>query len=225
MSEDWSFIVRSEPLTEQVYRYLKSSILERRLLPGEKLVETKLATSLQISRSPVREAIRMLIAEHLLISENGSVFVFVPSLEDCRQIYELRVALESKACELAISNFTDVYYSKFEKNLKDTEVAVREGDTDRLIDLNSTFHNLILELAKNERFSKVLADVSALIHYYWRWILEVNSSQTNIVAEHREIYEALLAGDASAMARSMSHHIMMDLSVLENAQRQDQAGR
>lgn len=218
MPEEANWIVRSEPLTEQVYKYLKTSILSGQLLPGEKLVETKLANSLQISRSPVREAIRMLLAEQLLVMENGTVSVFVPTLEDCRQVYELRIAIESRACELAVPNFTAAHRRVFEENLTATEAAVHEGNAERLIELNSAFHNMVLELAGNGRFIKIMSEVSTLIHYYWRWVLETNSQQTNIVAEHQGIYQALLKGDVPLLVHRMTAHIQKDLEVLEMAE-------
>lgn len=218
MSEEGNWIVRSEPLTEQVYKYLKDSILSGRLEPGEKLVETKLAAALQISRSPVREAIRMLLAEQLLVMDNGTVSVFVPTVEDCRQVYELRIAIESKACELAVPNLTSDYQRRFEKNLQDTEKAVAAGNTDQLIELNSIFHNLILEVARNERFIKVMSEVSTLIRYYWRWVLQVSAQPTNIVAEHKGIYEALLTENIPLAMSRMTAHISRDIEILNSAQ-------
>lgn len=217
MSDEGDWIVRSEPLTEQVYRYLKMSILAGRWVPGEKIVETKLAASLQISRSPVREAIRMLTVEQLLVVGNGAVSVFTPTLDDFRQVYELRVAIESKACESAAMHFDVAHQAAFEKNLADTGIAVQHGNADRLIELNSEFHVLILQIAGNLRFQKIMSDVSTLIHFYWRWVLAVNSLQTNILAEHEAVYRALIDRDGSLAARQMTDHIRKDLQVIESA--------
>ncbi|OFW77711.1 MAG: hypothetical protein A2201_11650 [Alicyclobacillus sp. RIFOXYA1_FULL_53_8] len=200
-----------------MYRYLKTSILSGRLVPGEKLVETKLAASLQISRSPVREAMRMLTVEQLLVVENGTVSVFTPTLDDFRQVYELRVAIESKACETAAMHFDVAHQAAFDKNLAETAIAVRQGNADRLIELNSEFHALILQISGNLRFQKIMFDVSTLIHFYWRWVLAVNSLQTNILAEHEAVYEALVSGDGSLAARQMTQHIQKDLRVIESA--------
>ena len=217
MFEERDWIVRSTPLAEQVYEYLRTAILTGKMEPGERIVETKLARQLQTSRSPVREAIRMLVAEQLLRVSTHSILVFRPTLEDFKQTYELRVAIETMACDLAARKMTDSVAALLEHNLAETERALRSGDKDGLIGLNSEFHTTILKASNNHRFQKIMSDVSALIHYYWHLVVKLSTQQLNILAEHTGVYEALREGNGTLAAQRMSQHIMKDLAVMEAA--------
>ncbi len=98
-------IQRAQPLVVQVYEHLRSAILTGELEPGEKINETQLAAQLKVSRSPVREAIRLLTTEQLLVEKDGMIQVFKPSLDDFLELYEVRLTIEpavaakAAACE------------------------------------------------------------------------------------------------------------------------------
>lgn len=214
-------IQRSEPLVNQVYQHLREQILSGALPGGEKIVETHLASELQISRSPVREAIRLLTMEQLLRQQDGAVRVFEPTLEDCLELYDLRLALEPAAVRMAAAHVSQGSETKrlaiLAQNIADTEVALHAGDTSQIPELNTVFHGTIWEIAGNTRFIRILDNISTVIRYYGRLVLRMNNQQTNILAEHSSIYQALKEGDGEAAAEYMHIHISKDLEVVEKS--------
>ncbi len=231
-------IQRAEPLSEQVYRYVREAILSGRLAPGEKIVETKLATQLQVSRSPVREAMQLLYTEQLVVEQDGAMCVFQPSTGDLYELYDLRLAVEPaatrKAAELSgekavtqrdrtvggqhrsrPDNMID-HLTLLEANLKETRRCLEDKDMKTLLRLNAEFHQTIWEMSGNTRFIRILENAADLIQYYCLLVLDINNQQTNILKEHTEIYEAILRGDADRAGMAMFDHISKDLDVIRN---------
>ncbi|MCL6454326.1 MAG: GntR family transcriptional regulator [Alicyclobacillus sp.] len=213
-------IQRAQPLVTQVYQYLRDSILTGQIAAGEKIVETRLAADLQVSRSPVREAIRLLLKDQLLTEQDGAICVFQPSLEDYFELYDLRLALEPAAARkaagaVASGHAHGEHLLQLQENLAATKRCVDQMDMAHLLSLNAAFHHVVWEMAENTRFIRILVEVSALIQYYGRLVLRVNNLQTNIVAEHGAIVEALQAGDGEAAANAMHRHITRDLEVFK----------
>ncbi|QSO50701.1 GntR family transcriptional regulator [Alicyclobacillus curvatus] len=231
-------IQRAEPLSEQVYRYVREAILSGQLAPGEKIVETKLANELQVSRSPVREAMQLLYTEQLVVEQDGAMCVFQPSTGDLYDLYDLRLAVEPaatrKAAELCgikaalhrdrtihghhrarMDAITD-HLLLLEANLDDTRRCLEDKDMKKLLRLNSQFHQTIWEMSGNTRFIRILENASDLIQYYCLLVLDINNQQTNILKEHTEIYGAIREGDADRAALAMVEHINKDLDVIRN---------
>ncbi|MCL6517542.1 GntR family transcriptional regulator [Alicyclobacillus sp.] len=207
-------IVRSEPLAQQVYRVLRDGILNGRFQPGEKLVETKLASELKTSRSPVREALRQLCTEQLAEQVDGAIRVFNPSFEDYLELYELRLTIESMAARLAAQRMTEAHLQRLETLQRETERVVAVMDVQRLVALNTAFHTEIVAACHNRRLQRVFHEVSTLIEYYCRLVLHINQMQTNIVAEHLRVLDALAAGDAEGAYTAMYEHILRDTEVI-----------
>lgn len=100
-------IQKTEPLHSQVYAILKTMIMERDFAPGERLVETKVAVQLGVSRGTVREAFQMSLKDGLLTRNNNVISVYNPTVQDIVDVYECRKSLESLAVKLATSHITD----------------------------------------------------------------------------------------------------------------------
>lgn len=208
-------IQRAIPLVHQVYEYMKGAILSGKFPSNEKIVETKIATDLKVSRSPVREAIRLLIANQLLVEEDGSIKVFQPSLADFYEIYDLRLTMEPIAAHHAASKINKSSLASLERNLEQTKRAVDKLDMDKLVELNNEFHAVIWQASGNSRFLPIMENISTLVQYYWHMVLKVNRKRTAIFADHTAIYEAIKRGDSDEAQRSMYRHIMKDLSVVD----------
>lgn len=93
-----------ETLTVQVYQHLKKRLLDGYYPGGERLIEVKIAEEFNVSRGPVREALKMLIQEELVVQNGNTLKVFSPSLTDMIQIYQIRQQLESFAAKLSAKN-------------------------------------------------------------------------------------------------------------------------
>lgn len=213
-------ISRSQPLVEQVYQHLRDEILQGLRKPGERLVETKLAVELQTSRSPVREAIRLLRSEQLAVDRDGIVSVFNPSYGDFTEIYELRIILETAAVRNAAKRINAQQLKVLSRNLDRTSMYLECRNMDKIVELNNEFHRCIWNASGNYQFYRTLDNISVLIHYYCSLVLKMIREQTNILHEHRIIYEALLAYDAVTAEDAMKSHIAKDMQVISLAYQQ-----
>lgn len=202
-------------LGNQVYKYVRDRILTGQLAPGEKIIETRLAADLQVSRSPVREAVRQLTAEQLLCEQDGAFSVFQPSVEDFYELYDLRLALEPILARRASESVTANQLLVLEKNLEATAVCLDSRSMEQLLYLNAEFHQYIWDISGNPRFIHILHTTAALIHYYCLLVLNINNQQTNILGEHTAIYQALKEGCPTRAEQSMYDHIMKDLQVVK----------
>lgn len=209
-------IQRAEPLMTQVYKHLRDQILIGGLDAGEKIVETKLAIDLKVSRSPVREAIRLLTMEKLLVDRDGDIRVFEPTFKDYFELYDLRLALEPTAARQAAQRTTPDELEPIRKNLTETEACLKNFNTKQLVSLNSEFHQLIRRISENDRFIYILDSVSPVLEYYGRLILNINKKKTNILDEHTAIYRALERRDGDTAERAMYDHIIKDLEAVKS---------
>lgn len=215
-------IQRAVPLVLQVYEYLKEAILSGKFEPNERIVETKLAADLKVSRSPVREAIRLLIGNQLLFEDDTCIRVFQPTVQDFFDIYDLRLAIEPIAAKSASKKIDTNSLKCLSDNLEETKKARDAGNMDALVTLNDQFHRLIWQVAGNRRFVRTLEEVSELVQYYWHLVLDASGQRTDIVADHTEIFEALQRGNEHEAYDAMHRHIMKDLAVIS---RQVEAGQ
>lgn len=219
-----SVIQRAESLTQQVHRYLRDEILAGTLEPGERLVESKIALTLQISRSPVREAIRQLIAEQLLEEKDGAVYVLTPTFDDLRELCELRIALETTMARAAAERIRDAELVELQRNLSDTQACIMKGELNKLPEINAQFHEVIWRAAGNQRILSTLSNVAALINYYCFLIFKINKLKTNMLNEHNAIYLSLKQRDGESAYQAMFVHLNRDLQIIEKAVQQMNAG-
>lgn len=206
-------VVKVELLHLQAYNIIKQSILDGKRKPSERVVETQVASSLGISRGPVREAIRMLIQDGLLIYNDGFVKVYEPTVKDVIEIFECRESLENLAIELTIKKSPEEFFKTLEKNLTETEEVV-DRDID-LIQLDQEFHTIIVEASGNSHLLELLDTIKIKSHYM-RSSLIGAEFYPKLLNEHKEIYEAILNKDEKKAKELMSIHIQRGLAgVLE----------
>lgn len=205
-------IIRAEPLVDQVYKYLKNGILSGQIPVGQRIVERKLAEDLHISRSPIREALSLLAAEKLVISNDGTTHVFQPSFDDFLEIYELRLAVEPFTAMLAARRIEPETLAVLTENIKKTASCLDVGDTHELVVLNYEFHSQIWLASGNKRLYEILDNVSSVSHYYLLSVFKQNSEQSNVLAEHSAIYEALMKKDESAAYDAMQKNIVKNIA-------------
>lgn len=201
-------IQRSQSLYEQTYHALRANILSGELEAGERMVETRLAQKLQVSRTPIREAMRQLQRESLLVADtNGGLRVATVSASDASQLYDCRLALE----QLAIRETCDRIKSD---TLKQIEVCViqaeelgEEGRYDLMLELDYRFHRLITQASENRWLVSLLDRV-----FDQMMLLRVQTTQHNprvleIRQEHRTIFEAIAQRDADIAVQVMVEHL------------------
>ncbi|WP_437088337.1 GntR family transcriptional regulator [Streptomyces sp. enrichment culture] len=195
-----------EPLgavRERVLAGLRQDIIAGRLRPGDRLVERELAERFGVSRVPVREAIRALVAEGFVLFETPRRTVvrrLTPA--DVRELFELREALEVYAAGLAATRASPEALAELADLLRAAARATGAGDAEAITDVNTRFHDRILTLAGNSLLSSVMEPVDGRL----RWLTRRNEEWPQLLTEHRELYEAIASGDPDrARAHALRH--------------------
>lgn len=218
-------IQRSKSLHQQTYEALRSSILSGQLAPGDRLVETQLAQQLQVSRTPIREAIRQLQREGLVKADGGGLRVTAISALDAMQLYDCRLALEAlsvvEACQHATQEQIDRlahYVTEAEDllTLKNTRSLNLDAHTDRstqppladrLLDLDYHFHRLIAEGANNSWLVFLLDQVFDKMALLRIETTRHDPGVLEVRLEHRRIYQAIAKRDRTAAAEAIQGHL------------------
>jgi DNA-binding GntR family transcriptional regulator len=206
-------IRRSKSLHEQVYEALRAAILGGDLQAGERLVETQLADWLQVSRTPLREALRQLQQDGLVTADvNGGLRVTTLTPTEAIELYDCRLALEGLAAAGACVNATPEQLSQIEAYVLRAEGAVHQApqtvSCQQLLELDYQFHRLIAESSGNRRLVSLLDslfDAMALLRIQ---TLKRNPKVLDIQREHRQIYEAIATGNPEVARDAISRHLL-----------------
>ena len=194
------------PVRTQVLDNLRQAIVERQLVPGQRLIERELVELTGVSRTSIREALRELAAEGLVtaIPNKGTVVARV-SAEEARQLYEVRSALEGLAGRLFVRNATQAQRNALVKALQRIERLAAKGAP--LITAKDSFYEVLFEGGGNEALRSVTAGLHARVSVLRSLSLSVPGRSAQSLQEMRDIVDAVLAGDADAAARACSRHV------------------
>lgn len=205
-------IRRSKSLHKQVYEALRASILGGELAPGDRLVETQLAEKLQVSRTPLREALRQLQQEGLVSADtSGGLRVTTMTRQDAVELYDCRLALEQTAVAEACHHATPEQLHQLEQLVTQAEALQQSGSQpayQQLLDLDYQFHHLIAEASTNRRLVMLLDqlfDAMALLRIQ---TLRHNPKVLEIRLEHRQIYDAIANRHVEAATTAIKHHLV-----------------
>ena len=196
------------PLRDIVFKTLREAIITGDLQPGERLMEIKLANELGVSRTPVREAIRKLELEGLVIMTARKGAEVAPINEkDLREVLEIRKSLESLACELACKNVRDSDIRKLRSVNDEICKAVESEDIELITKKDVEFHEIICVATDNRRLIQMLHQLKEhIFRYRFEYIKEMKNKKT-IVDEHNRIIDAIAAKDAKRASREIELHI------------------
>lgn len=205
---------------DQAYNSIKAMIFNGILKPGDRIYESKLASEFQISRSPVREAIRSLEKDGLLvIGDKSKITIYKPTKEDIENIYECRQALESQAAKLTTLKASNKELDKIEKILLEIKKNIDKFDdtlTKNIIELNTKFHDLILDFSQNNHLKKLSKDLSSLTYFYRSIDVYEPERNIDIFNHHLEIFNYIKQRDEEKAYKAMYNHIDNDLKHLKN---------
>jgi DNA-binding GntR family transcriptional regulator len=191
-----------------VYCALLKAIVRGQLKPGTWLSEASLATQLEVSRTPLREAFQRLQSDLLIErGQNGKLYVRGVSSEEARNLYAVRASLEELTVEEAAANMTAAKLAGLGESLEHMRLAVGQVEED-VAEGGRDFHDALLEIAGNEVTTSVLGQLKPHIDRYR--FLSTRTSQgrrLQAVQEHEEIYESLRKGDVESAKLAMKCHI------------------
>jgi DNA-binding GntR family transcriptional regulator len=218
-------ISRGRALRDQVYENLRDRIVNGGLKPGEALVEVELAAQLQVSRTPVSNALVMLRERGLIQDVGGKMEVCVLKLEDVVDLYWCRMGLDGVAARLAASRITKPDLKILESYLKAWETPIRESDLSALWVSDLNFHRHIYLVSGNQhlvRFSEMTAELASV--YRRNTIRRMSDPQSgtsrsrdDVRSEHNAIFDAIAARNPDAAEAAARQHIQMVIAHLEQA--------
>ena len=196
------------PLRDVVFNTLRQAILRGELQPGERLLEIHLADKLGVSRTPIREAIRKLELEGLvvMIPRKGAAVANITE-KDTKDVLEVRRTLEMFAVEVACDRITEEQLVQLKEAAKAFEASKGSMDLIRIAETDMYFHEIIYEATQNERLVQMLNNLRENMYRYRIEYLKDPNYYDSLVGEHREILEAIEAKDKEKARICMRDHI------------------
>ena len=193
--------------TQKIVESITEAIVERRLMPGTRLVEQRLADIFQVSRTIVRQALNQLSRDHLVTLEPArGACVASPSIEEARQVFQVRAMIESALMRQLCASITDSQLQALREHLRQEREAIARVDVSGRTRLLADFHVVLARMLDNEVLAELLRDLlgrSSLISLMYQSAHSAQHSQD----EHERIVDALEKRDARAAVRLMEQHL------------------
>jgi DNA-binding GntR family transcriptional regulator len=193
--------------TQRIVESITAAIIERRLMPGTKLAEQKIADIFAVSRTLVRQALNQLSRDRLVTLEPArGAHVAMPSVEEARQVFEVRQMIEASMVRQLCRRITDAQLAELRAHLRDEQAAVGRTDVSGRTRLLADFHVVLARMLGNQVLAELLEDLltrSSLIALMYQ---SSHSAQASY-EEHVAIVDALEARDVRAATRLVEEHL------------------
>ena len=205
----------NRPLYEDVAERLREQIFSKELAPGSWLDEQNLAKQFGISRTPMREAIKVLASEGLItIKMRRGAYVTEIARKDLEQIFTILSLLEGEAAREAAAKASEEELNQLDYWHHRLEKAAADRDIEQFFEINGKFHELIREIAGNRWMNGVIEDLRKVLKLHRRDSLTSTGRLQNSLIEHRAILNALLKRDQAAAENIMRKHMAQGLEAL-----------
>ena len=180
------------PLRDVVFNTLRQAILKGELKPGERLMELSLADKLGVSRTPVREAMRKLEQEGLvvMIPRRGAQVAGI-SEKDLNDVLEVRIALENIAIEKACTHMSEEVMSQLYLASRKFEKTITEGNLVHLAEADEAFHEIIYQASDNARLIQILGNMREQFYRYRVEYLKEEQTREQLLQENQELMHAI----------------------------------
>jgi len=208
--------LRGSSMHDGVAARLRAMIFERELAPGALVDEKLLAEQWQISRTPLREALKVLVAEGLLelLPRQGCRVIEMRD-EDAADLFPVMAMLEGRCAGEAARKATPAQLLSLRQLHEQLELAAAAGDIDAYYQVNHEFHSLVQALAANRWLERATNDLRQFLRLMRGRQLKSPGRLQASLAEHRRLIAALVAGDAAAAEQQMQAHLLAQLAALQ----------
>lgn len=196
------------PLRDVVFNTLRQAIITGEFAPGERLMEIVLAERLGVSRTPVREAIRKLELEGLvvMVPRKGAEVARITE-ESLKEVLEVRCALEELAVVLACQRIDGEGKENLIKAHEEFVAAVKEKDILEIATRDEAFHECIFELTNNKRLLQIITNLKEQMYRYRMEYVKDRTFHQDLVSEHERLLDAILNGNDKEAELIMKNHI------------------
>ena len=196
------------PLRDVVFTTLRQAILRGELKPGERLMEIQLANKLGVSRTPIREAIRKLELEGLvlMIPRKGAEVAEITE-KNLRDVLEVREALEVLAVQLACERITPEQVAELKTAAREFQEITEGNDITQIAEADVKFHDIVYQATNNTRLIQLLNNLREQMYRYRVEYLKKVEARPKIMAEHDELIVFIESGDKDGAANNICQHI------------------
>ena len=201
-------LARRGPTGPEIANWIRAQIRSSRLVPGQRLVEVDIIRQTGGSRFKVREALQRLAAEGLVeIEEYRGASVREASMDEVRQLYRARAALEGLCAADFTSHASEADKQRLAEIAREMEECVEGGAPERFGQLNLSWHSLIMQATGNHVIEELVKRLNTPVHHLLFETFYRSDRLREAAADHREILDAILAGDAPGAEAAMRRHV------------------
>ena len=206
----------SYSLSARVYESIREDIFSGKYKKDEELKEKTIGDELGVSRTPVREALKQLELEGLIaFVPNKGASVIGVSLEDIKDIYEIRAHLEGLCARWAAVNITDEQMKELEENIDLTEFYKAKHNYDQSLKLDNRFHEILYEASGSRELKRVLKEYHLYLQRVRKVSLKNEQRASASMQEHKMIAEAIKKHDADSAEMFAKNHIISTMSNMD----------
>lgn len=199
-----------KPLREIVFEHLREAIISGEIEPGERLMEIQLAESLGVSRTPVREAIRKLELEGLVIMEpRKGAYVSEVSINDIKEILEIRISLEGLGAYLATERMKDNELEELLKKHEELKKSIENNDVPSILKNDAELHDIIFKSARNKALVNLIDGLMEQVQRFRVSYVSGHHKSSDLAKEHEKIIYAIRDKDKEAAKRYAEEHIQI----------------
>lgn len=208
--------LNNRPLYEDVAERLRAQIFAHELAPGSWLDEQSLAAQFGISRTPMREAIKVLASEGLVTMKlRRGAYVTEVDRGDLEQIFTILSLLEGQAAKETAVKASEAQLTQLDDIHHRLEKAAADRDAEQFFEVNVRFHDLIQEIAGNRWMNGVIVDLRKVLKLQRRDSLSRSGRLQSSLLEHRQILQAILKRDPAAAELAMRNHLARGLEAVK----------
>jgi DNA-binding GntR family transcriptional regulator len=196
------------PSSELVYRRLKDQIISGDLAPGSRLIELSIAADFGVSRTPVREALKRLAAENLVLADPArGMIVHAPDAGEIEDVFVVREALDGLAARLAAHRITPSELSRLRLIVDTMRQAIQSDRREQIVIANQRFHDVIYSAAGNAMLARVASDLRDFVRRFSTLPFASPDRVVHVLAEHEAILAALEAHSPEAAQSASNGHL------------------
>ena len=196
------------PLRDVVFNTLRDSILTGEMKPGERLMEIHLANRLGVSRTPIREAIRMLEQEGLAVTiPRRGAEVAKMTEKDMQDVLQVREALDELAASIACELITEEELEKLAEAKQEFEEATQTRDLKRIAETDVVFHDIIYQATRNPKLVNILNNLREQMYRYRVEYLKDEKNYPVLLKEHQQMVEGFREKNKELVTESMRKHV------------------
>ncbi|MBW2031518.1 MAG: GntR family transcriptional regulator [Deltaproteobacteria bacterium] len=209
MEKSLKMVIRNPvSIREKVYKVIRNDILNGRIPPGERMVETRLAQEIKTSRTPVREALHMLEMEGLLEAIPRVGYRVKPiEWDEVEEICEIRAVNEALAARWAMKRVTPKELKALEENLAVAEAEVKKGNPKSFVEYDAEFHEILVRASGSERLFELCQLLRRHMLRYRIESLYLAETALRAIAGHRRILECIRSKDEGGVEAAIREHL------------------